>query len=64
MLRIAFPVILPPKMILTNFHKKNCDVLKVRYSILVYDVIKNSENFFIGKHWQVTYQQTQMTVIC
>ena len=27
--------------------------------MLVYDVIKNSENFFFGKHWQVTYQQTQ-----
>ena len=31
----------------------------VRNSILVYDIIINNENFFFGKHWQVTYQQTQ-----
>ena len=24
-----------------------------------YDVIEKSEKFFFGKHWQVTYRQTQ-----
>ena len=45
MLQLAFSVVLPPKMILTNFLQKNFDVLGVRNSILVYDVIKKSDFF-------------------
>ena len=47
MLQTAFPVALPPKMILANF-LKTIGCLGVRNSILVFDVItKKGKKFFV-----------------
>ena len=54
MLQTVFHIVFRQKMILT----KKFD--GVRYSTLVYDVIKKGKKLFFGKHWQETYQQTQM----
>ena len=58
MLQTAFSIALPPQNDIDQFSQKNFDVLGVRKSILVYDVFKITENFFLGKHWQVTYKHT------
>ena len=59
MLQTTFPVVLPRKMKWTNFQKKDFVVLGEWNSILFYDVNNKSEKVSFGKHWQVTYQQTQ-----